>query len=1199
VKGGFMGKVCFTLIITLILACSAATTASNFYVSPNGSDSNPATKEKPVYSPAVAYENAQRSIKAQGYPQDGVTIWIEGGDYMLSRTIFIDSEVCDKQASPIVFKAYDGKAIFNGGRRIDLSSAKLVKDEVLLERLSPAARGKVYSIEIEDDSLKALLAKDDSRLSQDGQMMNLARYPNIGYAHINKIIEAGAVYTHGRTKGNPPEYNMQLPIGAVFSVLNKDISAWQTEFARVQKAKVAGYLSYDWYKEGRRIARIKDGNVKLLEYSRYGVVNTEKIPRRFRVSNLLCELDEPGEFYFDTDSGTLFFWPFRDSIQNSQLNVWAGVPFATLNKTSNLRFENIIVEGVSQGKAAFFVNECHNVEIAGCVIRNCAIPAVVIEGGANCGIRSCDIYDVPHHLTLSGGPQFPSTLLSSDGTLQKTSGPGIIRELTPSKHYAINCHFTQVQASDYYGKIQLKGVGQIFKNNLVHNFIGQVMTVSDNDHLVEYNEFFNIGIEEGDGGCIYSGAQMWSWGNVYRHNFLHHLMCLPQAHPRGGIYPDDLDKGDTIVENIFYKAAHRTVLVNGGAGHKVNRNIFLNGYIGIYNTEAWSESIYKKQAKYDSGELKRGDKDDHIWRTEQVVGKKGWNREPWLSKYPEFAKIMNQEKLRFWPIDCDFSNNCFAGNFRNIEYRTGWGLADIKDIADVNFIRSENNTQISMDVFKDPQQLDFSYKSEQIGKGLPDIQFDKIGLYKDEYRILPPDKIKYRHLIHAKFIDRKSYDPNAIYNPETINNEIYYNTGKLFFAADEHGREVIHIATCRDGLPNVFAKLSAGHDVTIAYFGGSITEQPGYRIQTFNWFKKEWPDVNFTEVNAAIGGTGSGLGAFRLFNDVLSHKPDIIFVEFAVNDYGGAVEDVTASMEGIVRQIIRHDPNTDICFIYTITEKMLVDDYKKGNEPTSITAHEKVAQHYGLPSINVGLSIVELDKLGKLTIKDPNGKIEAVSGKVLDCRIDVPVNEKGQIVFSKDGVHPYANTGHEIYTEAIKKSLVSFRDKNKPLNHALVVPISNDNLENVTMVSLSEVDLNGKWQKYDWQSSMLSLGIRKKMPDLMVTTSSGDSIAFKFQGSLVGFYDIMGPSSGVVECEIDGEKSYVSRFDKHCTYFRISSRTFHLNNGVHSAKFTFTDRDIDKLAILRERSNVVEDSAMYHEKKWYVGSIMVNGKLTR
>jgi len=305
------------------------------------------------------------------------------------------------------------------------------------------------------------------------------------------------------------------------------------------------------------------------------------------------------------------------------------------------------------------------------------------------------------------------------------------------------------------------------------------MSVASNDNLIEYNELFNIGIEEGDGGTMYSGAVWWSWGNVYRHNFLHHLMCVPQAHARGGIYFDDRDQGDTVLKNIFYKAAHRGVLINGGAGYTVRQNVFLNGYIGIYNTEADAEKMYNVQAKYDSGELKRGDKTDYIWKTERAIGKQGWNNEPWISKYPKFAKIMNQEKRRFWPIECDFSDNCFSGNYLNIAYRMGWGGSNFKDINEVEHIRSVNNREISMNVFKSPASLDFRYRNKKVAADLPDIQFDKIGLFKDKYRTDPPAKNTYRRLIKNKFSDRKSYDGKAKYDVDTINDLLYFNTGKL------------------------------------------------------------------------------------------------------------------------------------------------------------------------------------------------------------------------------------------------------------------------------------------------------------------------------------------------------------------------------------------------------------------------------------
>ena len=109
----------------------------------------------------------------------------------------------------------------------------------------------------------------------------------------------------------------------------------------------------------------------------------------------------------------------------------------------------------------------------------------------------------------------------------------------------------------------------------------------------------------------------------------------------------------------------------------------------------------------------------------------------------------------------------------------------------------------------------------------------------------------------------------------------------------------------RGGLPNVLAKLERGEAVRIAYLGSSITAQDGWRPKTLKWFQEQYPKAQVSEINAAIGGTGSDLGVFRLRQDVLAHQPDLLFVEFAVNDGGAPPEQIYRCMEGIVRQTWR------------------------------------------------------------------------------------------------------------------------------------------------------------------------------------------------------------------------------------------------------------------------------------------------------
>lgn len=117
----------------------------------------------------------------------------------------------------------------------------------------------------------------------------------------------------------------------------------------------------------------------------------------------------------------------------------------------------------------------------------------------------------------------------------------------------------------------------------------------------------------------------------------------------------------------------------------------------------------------------------------------------------------------------------------------------------------------------------------------------------------------------------------------------------------------------RKGLPYFFDKAKSGRKLKIAYIGGSITQAKSqYRTQSINAIQGMFPEAEITGINAGVSGTDTDLGACRLFDHVLKYNPDMIFIEFAVN--GG----YPYGMEGMVRQIIKHDNTVDICFIYTL-----------------------------------------------------------------------------------------------------------------------------------------------------------------------------------------------------------------------------------------------------------------------------------------
>ena len=224
----------------------------------------------------------------------------------------------------------------------------------------------------------------------------------------------------------------------------------------------------------------------------------------------------------------------------------------------------------------------------------------------------------------------------------------------------------------------------------------------------------------------------------------------------------------------------------------------------------------------------------------------------------------------------------------------------------------------------------------------------------------------------------------------------------------------------RGGLPHVFAKLKAGKSVTIAYFGGSITagagasdgEKTSYRALVGQWFTTTFPQASVTNVNAAIGGTGSDLAAFRLKRDVLAHHPDLVFVEYAVNDDGTPDAMVDRAMEGIVRQIRRADPVTDVCFVYTFVPAWL-PEIETGTPHRTVKLHEAVAEHYGIPSVNFGPPVAQALTAGTLTQAD----------------------------FTKDGTHP-TDTGYKLYADTLIGFLEAQRtQKNGPSPFPSLAPV--------------------------------------------------------------------------------------------------------------------------------------------------------------
>ncbi len=390
----------------------------------------------------------------------------------------------------------------------------------------------------------------------------------------------------------------------------------------------------------------------------------------------------------------------------------------------------------------------------------------------------------------------------------------------------------------------------------------------------------------------------------------------------------------------------------------------------------------------------------------------------------------------------------------------------------------------------------------------------------------------------------------------------------------------------RGGLPNTFAKIQAGETLKVGYLGGSITAAAGWRIQSREWLAQTYPDASFEEIHAAIGGTGSDLGVFRLGNDVLRHQPDLLFVEFAVNDGGASPEQIHKAMEGIVRQTWQADPATDICFVYTLSEPML-PDLKAGKMPRAASAMEELADHYAIPSIHFGVEVVRLLESGELIFKAP---------KPADLASAKP------IIFSSDGVHPYEVTGHKLYTDAIARSWPAIKAASgKAAPHALVEPLRTDNWEKAKQIPLTAAMLTGDWKKLPIDHDVAKWFTRN-MPEVHQASVAGAKLSFSFDGTTAAVFDIVGPDSGLLDIQIDDEPvRTATRFDPYCKSHRMSRIPLITEgeSGKHTLTISLSAEKIDKRGVLFEQNHPDFDTQpeKYTPHTWMVGSLLIIGDL--
>ncbi len=446
-----------------------------------------------------------------------------------------------------------------------------------------------------------------------------------------------------------------------------------------------GYFHFLWADATAKIGKIDTANKTIATAEAYeyggrpmdmgqGIV--------YYAFNLLEEIDQPGEWYLDRESGILYLYPPTDLSKATVELSMLSQPMISATNLANVRFEGLVFD-LSRGDG-IIIKDSKDVTFAGCTVKRMAGNGISILGGNRNTLLSCDIHTIGRRATeVIGGDR---------------------ETLTPGNHVVANCRIHNFGRIDrtYTPGVQLEGVGNKVTHNLFYNCPSSVMRIEGNDHLIEYNEVHDAVLESDDQGAMELFANPTYRGVVFKHNSFARIGIPPgaqMAHGQAGIRFDDAISGMLVYGNVFFKAANGIfggVQMNSGRDNIMDNNLFVEctqGITGGYNA---NNSVWKG--------LREGKSREGIITSDL-----------YLKRYPQIATMMTEPAV----------NNVWRNVFYKCDRDVSSNRANLDMLANGVFTENPGFTE---NFRLNPNAPLFN------SVGFRPIPVNEIGLYKDEWR---------------------------------------------------------------------------------------------------------------------------------------------------------------------------------------------------------------------------------------------------------------------------------------------------------------------------------------------------------------------------------------------------------------------------------------------------------------------------------
>jgi lysophospholipase L1-like esterase len=309
----------------------------------------------------------------------------------------------------------------------------------------------------------------------------------------------------------------------------------------------------------------------------------------------------------------------------------------------------------------------------------------------------------------------------------------------------------------------------------------------------------------------------------------------------------------------------------------------------------------------------------------------------------------------------------------------------------------------------------------------------------------------------------------------------------------------------RDGIPNsqYFLKENRVGNQYLFFLGNSVLAGTGlkdanrrYSAVLTKGLNRHFPDADIRETRHMQPG-GSWFGLYRtwrgqaVFGEVIC-SGHLAILDFAADDRHTPIDQVKADLEGLIRQITRYRATHSRILVYTLTPEMLAD-YRAGKVPEYIQVSEQIAEHYGVPSLNLAKYAAAKILAGEISFED----------------------------FSADGINP-TDAGAEIYAEAVNAFvdalLSAYPIPAKPKPYALPEPLFPETNDNARIVAYEDpqVKLVGDWQP----GQACPIGPFRHM---LVSKEAGATLSLTFKGSEIGLLDIVNKDGAELSYAVDDD----------------------------------------------------------------------------